>query len=186
MPKLANYLHLPVQHGSDRVLARMKRGHTVLEYKQKIRKLREARPDISLSSDFIVGFPGETEADFQQTLDLFAESRFDQAFLFIFSARPGTAAAELEDQMVEPDVIQARFQRLVALHERLAGESNRRLLGRDLEVLSEGPSKKDPNVATTRSRGGKVVHVDGVIPAGTFLDVHVTEAAQHHVVGSPI
>ena len=93
VPKLASYLHLPVQHGSDRVLAAMKRGHTILEYKQKIRKLREARPDISLSSDFIIGFPGETDKDFEQLMNLIAEVGFDQSFSFIYSARPGTPAA---------------------------------------------------------------------------------------------
>ena len=97
VPQLANYLHLPVQHGSDRVLALMKRGHTVLEYKQKIRKLREARPDISLSSDFIIGFPGETDADFEALMNLVAEIGFDQSFSFIYSPRPGTPAAGLAD-----------------------------------------------------------------------------------------
>jgi tRNA-2-methylthio-N6-dimethylallyladenosine synthase len=109
VPKLANYLHLPVQHGSDRVLARMKRGHTILEYKQKIRKLREARPDISLSSDFIVGFPGETDDDFEQLMNLVAEIGFDQSFSFIYSARPGTPAASLDDD-TPMDVKKQRLQ----------------------------------------------------------------------------
>ncbi len=113
VPKLANYLHLPVQHGSDHVLARMKRGHTVLEYKQKIRKLREVRPDISLSSDFIVGFPGETDDDFEKLMNLIAEIGFDQSFSFIYSARPGTPAASLEDD-TPMDVKKQRLQLLQA------------------------------------------------------------------------
>jgi len=112
-PKLANYLHLPVQSGSDRILALMKRGHTVLEYKHRIRKLRELRPDISLSSDFIVGFPGETETDFEQTMDLIRELNFDQSFSFIYSARPGTPAASLPDDMAL-EAKKARLQRLQA------------------------------------------------------------------------
>ena len=113
IPKLANYLHLPVQHGSDRVLARMKRGHTILEYKQKIRKLREARPDISLSSDFIVGFPGETDQDFRKLMELIADIGFDQSFSFIYSARPGTPAASLADD-TPLDVKKERLQILQA------------------------------------------------------------------------
>jgi tRNA-2-methylthio-N6-dimethylallyladenosine synthase len=122
VPKLANYLHLPVQHGSDRVLARMKRGHTVLEYKQKIRKLREARPDISLSSDFIVGFPGETDDDFEKLMNLIAEVGFDQSFSFIYSARPGTPAASLDDD-TPMDVKKQRLQLLQARINQQAFES---------------------------------------------------------------
>ena len=115
VPKLANYLHLPVQHGSDRVLARMKRGHTILEYKQKIRKLREVRPDISLSSDFIVGFPGETDDDFETLMNLIADVGFDQSFSFIYSARPGTPAASLEDDTP----MDVKKRRLTILQERI-------------------------------------------------------------------
>ena len=117
VPKLASYLHLPVQSGSDRILALMKRGHTALEYKQKIRRLREARPGISVSSDFIVGFPGETERDFEATMDLIAEVGFDQSFSFIYSRRPGTPAASLPDD-VPHEVKQQRLVRLQAAHQR--------------------------------------------------------------------
>jgi tRNA-2-methylthio-N6-dimethylallyladenosine synthase len=139
-----------------------------------------------VSTDIIVGFPGETEEDFQATLDLFEESRFDQAFLFIFSPRPGTAAAAYESDFVDPEVIQDRFQRLVSLHGELSLASNRNLLGRRLDVLVEGPSKKDPEVMTARTRGGKVVHVGGRYPTGALFDVEITSAAQHHLVGSQL
>ena len=137
MPKLANYLHLPVQSGSDRILAAMKRGYTRLEYKQKIRKLRAVRPDISLSSDFIVGFPGETEADFQQTLDLIADIGFDQSFSFIYSRRPGTPAASLPDELThERQAGAARApagagRRAVAAHQRVHGRQRPARAGRE-------------------------------------------------------
>jgi tRNA-2-methylthio-N6-dimethylallyladenosine synthase len=136
VPKLANYLHLPVQHGSDRILSAMKRGHTALEYKQKIRKLREARPDISLSSDFIVGFPGETDKDFEATMNLIADIGFDQSFSFIYSARPGTPAASLPDD-TPLEVKKERLQILQARINQQAFEISQAMVGTTQRVLVE-------------------------------------------------
>src|SRR5512145_1511732 len=136
IPQLANYLHLPVQSGSDRVLALMKRGHTVLEYKQKIRRLRQVRPDISLSTDLIVGFPGETERDFESTLDLVREIGFDQSFSFIYSPRPGTPAASLPDELPH-EVKQARLERLQARLREQADAISLRMVGTVQRVLVE-------------------------------------------------
>ncbi|MCH8944866.1 MAG: tRNA (N6-isopentenyl adenosine(37)-C2)-methylthiotransferase MiaB, partial [Proteobacteria bacterium] len=136
VPKLVSYLHLPVQHGSDRILAAMKRGHTVLEYKQKIRKLRQARPDISLSSDFIIGFPGETDRDFEALMNLVAEMGFDQSFSFIYSRRPGTPAASLADD-TSMDVKKQRLQVLQARISRQAMEISRSMVGSTQRVLVE-------------------------------------------------
>ena len=150
IPKLANYVHLPVQSGSDRVLAMMKRGHTVLEYKQKIRRLREQRPDISLSSDFIVGFPGETERDFEQTMKLIADMNFDQSFSFIYSARPGTPAASMADDT--PMLVKKqRLSRLQAQINKQAAVTSKSMIGGKQRILVERFSKKDNR--TYRRRG---------------------------------
>jgi len=143
IPQLVDHLHLPVQSGSDRILAAMKRGHTVLEYKSKIRRLRKIRPDISISSDFIIGFPGESEADFADTMKLIEEIGFDNSFSFIYSARPGTPAAELPDDTEET----TKKQRLQILQSRInqhAQEISRRMVGTNQEILVTGVSKKDP------------------------------------------
>ena len=158
VPELVSFLHLPVQSGSDRILAAMKRGHTVLEYKSKIRKLRKARPDICLSSDFIVGFPGETEDDFQQTLSLIEEIGFDQSYSFIFSARPGTPAAALEDP-VSLDEKKQRLQRLQALINQQAGSISRRMVGSVEKVLVERPSRKNPAELCGRTENNRVVNI---------------------------
>ena len=150
VPQLANHLHLPVQSGSDRVLARMKRGYTRLEYKQKIRRLRAARPDISLSSDFIVGFPGETEADFGETMELVADVGFDQSFSFLYSRRPGTPAASLPDEV--PHAV--KQERLVRLQQRIDGQSRRisaGMVGSEQRVLVERPSRRDPRQLAGRT-----------------------------------
>jgi tRNA-2-methylthio-N6-dimethylallyladenosine synthase len=139
VPKLASYLHLPVQNGSDRILARMKRGHTVLEYKQKIRKLRDARPGISISSDFIVGFPGETDRDFEATMNLIADVGFDQSFSFIYSARPGTPAASFEDD-TPPEVKKSRLSLLQARINQQAMDISRAMVGTTQRVLVESTS----------------------------------------------
>ena len=142
VPELANYLHLPVQSGSDRILALMKRGHLATEYKQKIRKLRAVRPGISISSDFIVGFPGETDTDFRQTMELIDAVGFDQSFSFIYSQRPGTPAANLPD----PVSLQTKKQRLAELQARLSENAqsiSERMVGRTERVLVERVSKKD-------------------------------------------
>jgi tRNA-2-methylthio-N6-dimethylallyladenosine synthase len=183
VPKLANYLHLPVQHGSDRVLARMKRGHTILEYKQKIRKLREARPDISLSSDFIVGFPGETDDDFEQLMNLVAEIGFDQSFSFIYSARPGTPAASLDDD-TPMDVKKQRLQLLQARINQQAFEISQAMVGTTQRVLVEKTSKKDVNQVAGRTENMRWVNFDADPSCiGQFVDVIVTEALPNSLRG---
>jgi tRNA-2-methylthio-N6-dimethylallyladenosine synthase len=183
VPELANYLHLPVQTGSDRVLGLMKRGHTVLEYKQKIRRLREKRPDISLSSDFIVGFPGETEHDFEQTLKLIADLNFDQSFSFIFSARPGTPAATLPDDVP----LEVKKERLMRLQERVnqqAARISQAMVGTVQRILVEGESKKDPRQLAGRTENNRVVNFDGNARLkGHFVDVEITEALSNSLRG---
>jgi tRNA-2-methylthio-N6-dimethylallyladenosine synthase len=183
VPKLANYLHLPVQHGSDRVLARMKRGHTILEYKQKIRKLREARPDISLSSDFIVGFPGETDDDFEQLMNLVAEIGFDQSFSFIFSARPGTPAASLDDD-TPMDVKKRRLQILQARINQQAFEISQAMVGTMQRVLVEKTSKKDVHQVAGKTENMRWVNFDADPSCiGQFVDVVITEALPNSLRG---
>ncbi|MDT8449515.1 MAG: tRNA (N6-isopentenyl adenosine(37)-C2)-methylthiotransferase MiaB [Wenzhouxiangellaceae bacterium] len=182
-PKLANYLHLPVQSGSDRVLALMKRGHTVLEYKDRIRRLREVRPGISLSSDFIVGFPGETESDFEQTMKLIRDLNYDQSFSFIYSARPGTPAAGLPDN-VPMDNKKARLQRLQAQLEEQAHAISEAMVGTTERVLVEGPSRKNPSELAGRTENNRVVNFAG--PAsliGQFADLEITAALAHSLRG---
>ena len=176
VPKLADYVHLPVQSGSDRVLAMMKRGHTVLEYKQKIRRLREQRPNISLSSDFIVGFPGETERDFENTMKLIAEMNFDQSFSFIYSARPGTPAASMADD-TPLEIKKERLSRLQALINRQALEISKAMVGSVQRVLVEGFSKKDSKQLAGRTENNRVVNFDGHPRlVGQFAEVTITEA----------
>ena len=183
VPKLASYLHLPVQHGSDRVLAAMKRGHTVLEYKQKIRKLRKARPDISLSSDFIVGFPGETDSDFEALMNLIAEIGFDQSFSFIYSARPGTPAAGLADET--PMAI--KKQRLSILQARISQQAmqiSRRMVGTTQRVLVERISKKSDRQVAGRTENNRWVNFDADPSSiGDFVDVLITEALPNSLRG---
>jgi tRNA-2-methylthio-N6-dimethylallyladenosine synthase len=183
VPKLASYLHLPVQHGSDRVLAAMKRGHTILEYKQKIRKLREARPDISLSSDFIIGFPGETDKDFEQLMNLIADVGFDQSFSFIYSARPGTPAASLADN-TPMEVKKQRLQILQARINQQAQEISRAMVGTTQRVLVEKLSKKSSAQVSGRTENNRWVNFDAdpsVI--GQFVDVTITEALPNSLRG---
>jgi len=175
VPKLASYLHLPVQSGSDRILAAMKRGHTALEYKQKIRRLREARPDISLSSDFIVGFPGETEKDFEQTMKLINDIRFDQAFSFIYSRRPGTPAASYDDD-VSYDEKQKRLAVLQARIQQFNLEYTAGMVGTTQRVLVERPSTKNPAQLAGRTDNNRWVNFDGPSSLiGQFVDVVITE-----------
>ena len=183
VPKLAGYLHLPVQHGSDRMLAAMKRGHTTLEYKQKIRKLREARPGISLSSDFIVGFPGETDRDFEQLMDLIADVGFDQSFSFIYSARPGTPAASLTDDTAL-DVKKKRLQILQARINQQAMDISRGMVGTTQRVLVEKLSKKSDRQVSGRTENNRWVNFDAD-PAviGQFVDVVITEALPNSLRG---
>jgi len=183
VPKLANHLHLPVQSGSDRVLAMMKRGYTALEFKDRIRKLREVRPDISVTSDFIVGFPGETERDFAQTLKLVSDLDIDQSFSFLYSRRPGTPAASLPDEVPHAEK-QARLQQLQALLETQAQMRNRRMVGTLQRVLVERPSRKDDSELAGRTEDNRWVNFPG--PArliGHFVDVEITEAKAHSLRG---
>ncbi len=183
VPALANYLHLPVQHGSDRVLAAMKRGHTVLEYKSKIRRLREVRPDISLSSDFIVGFPGETDADFEALMNLVADVGFDQSFSFIYSARPGTPAATLDDD-TPPEVKKQRLSILQARINQQAMAISRAMVGTTQRVLVERLSKKSDRQVTGRTENMRWVNFDGDTSLiGQFVDVVITEALPNSLRG---
>ena len=183
VPKLASYLHLPVQHGSDRILAAMKRGHTVLEYKQKIRRLREARPGISLSSDFIVGFPGETDSDFEKLMDLIKDVGFDQSFSFVYSARPGTPAASLADE-TPLDVKKERLQILQSRINQQALDISRSMVGSTQRVLVEKLSKKSEHQVSGRTENNRWVNFDAdpsVI--GQFVDVVITEALPNSLRG---
>jgi tRNA-2-methylthio-N6-dimethylallyladenosine synthase len=185
-PSVCEQLHLPLQSGSDRILAAMHRGYNTARYREKLALARREIPDVSVSTDIIVGFPGETEDDFAATLAMVDEARFDQAFVFIFSPRPGTRAATMVDDFVPHDVVQERFDRLVDLQSRISLELNVAMVGKVVEGLAEGPSRKDERVAATRTRGGKLVHVPGVYRPGTFLNVLVTSAAPHHLIGHPV
>jgi len=183
VPKLANFLHLPVQAGSDRILAAMKRGYTTLEFKQKIRKLRAVRPDICISSDFIVGFPGETEEDFEKTMKLIEDVGFDQSFSFIFSARPGTPAANLADD-TPLEVKHARLSRLQAKINDNARLINEAMVGTVQRVLVEKPSRKNPNELTGRTENMRFVNFPGNARLiGQFVDVQITEAMSNSLRG---
>ncbi|AVP96645.1 tRNA (N6-isopentenyl adenosine(37)-C2)-methylthiotransferase MiaB [Ahniella affigens] len=183
IPKLANFLHLPVQSGSDRILTAMKRNHTIMEYKQKLRKLRAVRPDISISTDIIVGFPGETDRDFDATMKLVEEIGFDQSFTFIYSRRPGTPAASLLDD-TPAEVKSARLARLQAAITANAAKISQSMVGTVQRVLVEGPSKKDPTWLTGRTENMRYVN----FPAnarliGQFVDVEITEALTNSMRG---
>lgn len=159
VPELVSFLHLPVQSGSDRILSMMKRGHSALEYKSKIKRIREARPDITISSDFIVGFPGETEADFQATMQLIDDIRFDQSFSFIYSPRPGTPASSLPDD-VAMEVKKQRLSQLQARINEFALQYSQQMVGSVQNVLVHGSSKKDKHEAAGRTENNRVVNFD--------------------------
>ena len=183
IPALAAHVHLPVQSGSDRVLAAMKRGYTALEYRSIVRRLRKARDGISISSDFIVGFPGETEDDFAQTLALAAEAGFDASFSFVYSPRPGTPAAELPDQTPHSEKLE-RLQRLQAQLESQASGISQAMVGSRQRVLVEGPSKKDPRELAGRTENNRVVNFGGEPAlAGCFAELRVTAALRHSLRG---
>jgi tRNA-2-methylthio-N6-dimethylallyladenosine synthase len=181
--KLANHMHLPVQSGSDRILALMRRGYTVLEFKQKLRRLRSVRPGITISTDLIVGFPGETERDFQQTLDLTAEVGFDQSFSFIYSRRPGTPAASLPDDV--PDSVKSeRLARLQALLDKQSRAISAGMTGSVQRVLVERPSRRDASQMAGRTENNRWVNFDG--DAGLinhFVDVEITAAMNNSLRG---
>ena len=189
VPKLVNHLYLPAQHGSDKILAAMKRGYTGLEYKSIIRRLREVRPEMAVSSDFIVGFPGETEADFEALMKLIDDIGFDNSFSFIFSPRPGTPAANLTDDTTQ-DVKLARLQRL----QKVIGENTRRfseaMVGNTVRILVEGPSKKDPQDMQGRAENNRVVNfAGGPDPSrliGQFIDVNITASYAYSLRGDAV
>jgi tRNA-2-methylthio-N6-dimethylallyladenosine synthase len=183
VPELVDHVHLPVQSGSDRILAAMKRGHTTLEYKAKIRRLRRARPGISISSDFIVGFPGESEADFAATLALVEELGFDGSFSFIYSRRPGTPAADYADD-VPHEVKQQRLARLQARLTEQAQAVSRGMVGTVQRVLVSRPSRKDPGVLAGRTENNRVVNFPGTAALiGGFAEVTITEALPNSLRG---
>jgi len=183
VPKLVSHLHLPVQAGSDRILAAMKRGYTVLEYKSIIRRLREVRPDIALATDFIVGFPGETEADFEATMRLLEEVNFDHSFSFVYSPRPGTPAASLDDDVPQQEKMQ-RLYRLQAQLEKQVRAFSAAMVGRVQRVLVEGTSKKDALELSGRTENNRVVNFPGNPRLiGHFVDVRITQALPNSLRG---
>ncbi|WP_426572410.1 tRNA (N6-isopentenyl adenosine(37)-C2)-methylthiotransferase MiaB [Aquihabitans sp. McL0605] len=187
-PEVCEHLHLPVQSGSDRVLAAMHRGYTAERYLEKLAAARAAIADLAVTTDLIVGFPGETDDDFEQTLALAAAAEYDSAYTFIYSPRPGTEAAEMVDQFVDPAVVAERFDRLKVVLERSALRKHEARIGRVEEVVVEGPSRKDPSVLTGRTRQNKLVHFASESPlrVGTYADVRITAAAPHFLRGDLI
>jgi tRNA-2-methylthio-N6-dimethylallyladenosine synthase len=184
VPELVSHLHLPVQSGSDRILMAMKRGHTVLEYKSKLRRIRKLRPDISFSSDFIVGFPGETDSDFEATMNLIAEIGFDTSFSFIYSRRPGTPAADLPDDVSE----ETKKARLQILQDRISAQAmqiSRRMVGTTQRILVNGYAKKDPGQLSGRTENNRVVNFrcDNPELIGHFADVKIIDAYANSLLG---
>jgi len=183
LPKLVSHVHLPVQSGSDRILAAMKRGYTTLEYKSIVRKLRAVRPDISLTSDFIIGFPGETEADFEATMKLIEEVNFDDSFSFIYSARPGTPAAEMSDNTPH-EIKQERLQRIQERIQRQAQAVSQRMVGTTQHILVEGISRKNPSELCGRTDNNRMVNFAGDFDVtGHFIGVEITAALSHSLRG---
>ena len=182
-PSVAAQLHLPLQSGSNRILAAMHRGYTGRRFLDKLAMARRLVPDLSVSTDIIVGFPGETEEDFAATLAVVEESRFDSAFMFQFSPRPGTPAATMSNH-VPADAVQERFNRLVEMQNAITYERNQARVGMIERVLTEGPSRRNPGVATTRTEGNRIAHVEGIFESGRFLDLRVTRAAPHYLEGA--
>jgi len=183
LPALAAHVHLPVQSGSERVLAAMKRGYTSLEYRSIVRRLRKARPDLSLSSDFIVGFPGESAADFEATLALACELQFDGAYSFLYSPRPGTPAAELADPVPHAEKLE-RLQRLQAQLEAQAQSVSAAMVGTLQRVLVEGPSRRDPDELAARTANNRTVNFAGRAGlVNRFADLRITEARHHSLRG---
>jgi tRNA-2-methylthio-N6-dimethylallyladenosine synthase len=186
IPELVDHLHLPVQSGADRILNLMKRGHTAIEYKSKIRKLKKIRPNLSMSSDFIIGFPGETNTDFEATMDLIQAMDFDLSFSFIYSARPGTPAADLPDDVTE----ETKKQRLSLLQQRITQQAlriARNMVDTEQRVLVEGPSKKNPMELSGRTENNRVVNFEGFPKMiGQFVDVKITDVFANSLRGDVI
>jgi tRNA-2-methylthio-N6-dimethylallyladenosine synthase len=187
VPAVCEHLHYPLQSGSDRVLAAMHRGYTAERYLARLAQARAAVPDLAVTTDVIVGFPGETEDDFAATLEVVAAAGFDSAYTFLYSPRPGTEAAEWRDRFVPAEVAAERFARLKVVVERSALARHQARVGRVEEVLVEGPSRKDPALRTGRTRQNKLVHFPVAAgpppPPGAFAEVRVTGAAPHHLTG---
>jgi len=186
VPELVSHLHLPVQSGSDRILTQMKRGHTALEYKSKIRRLKKARPDLCMSSDFIIGFPGETDADFEATMDLIKAIDFDLSFSFIYSARPGTPAADMVDDISD----EVKKQRLKILQDRITQQAlriARQMLNTEQRILVEGPSKKNPMELRGRTENNRIVNFEAPHSViGQFVDVNITDVYANSLRGTLI
>ncbi|MFL6203980.1 MAG: tRNA (N6-isopentenyl adenosine(37)-C2)-methylthiotransferase MiaB [Acidimicrobiales bacterium] len=183
-PAVCEHLHLPLQSGSDRVLAAMHRGYTAERYLERLEAARAAIDDLAVTTDIIVGFPGETDDDFERTLEVAAEAAYDSAYTFIYSPRPGTEAAERVDQLVPAEVVAERFERLRVVIDRAGLARHEARIGRVEEVLVEGPSRKDPAVLTGRTRQNKLVHfAAAAIRPGTYATVAITGAAPHHLRG---
>jgi tRNA-2-methylthio-N6-dimethylallyladenosine synthase len=186
IPELVDHLHLPVQSGADRILNLMKRGHTAIEYKSKIRRLKKIRPNLSMSSDFIIGFPGETNADFEATMDLIQAMDFDLSFSFIYSARPGTPAADLPDDVTE----ETKKQRLSLLQQRITQQAlriARNMVDTEQRILVEGPSKKNPMELSGRTENNRVVNFEGTPKMiGGFVDVKITDVFANSLRGHVI
>ncbi len=179
-------LHLPLQSGSDRILARMHRGYTATRYLERLAAARAAIDDLAVTTDIIVGFPGETESDFERTLEVTAEAAYDSAYTFVFSPRPGTEAADREEEMIPADVAAERFERLRIVVERSALARHRARVGQTEEILVDGPSRRDPTVVSGRTAQGKLVHVPaapGTLPAGTWAVIRIRRAAPHFLTG---
>ena len=184
-PAVCEQLHLPLQSGNDRILAAMHRGYNAERFLAKVDLARKHIPNLAMSTDIIVGFPGETDEDFQDTLDVVEAARFDSAYTFIYSPRPGTAAAEMVDDFIEPDVIQDRYRRLGQLQESIGLERNQNLIGETVELLLDGPSKKDPHRKSGRTRTNKLVHLVTDQPAGSFVKARLVEATPYFLMGEP-
>ena len=184
-PAVCEHLHLPLQSGSDRVLAAMHRGYTAERYLARLAAARDAVPDLAVTTDIIVGFPGETDDDFEHTLEVAAEAAYDSAYTFVFSPRPGTEAATRVDDFVAPDVTAERFERLRVVVERSALARHEARVGAVEEIVVEGPSKRDASVTTGRTRQNKLVHFPPAEPirAGTYAEVVITGAGPHHLRG---
>jgi tRNA-2-methylthio-N6-dimethylallyladenosine synthase len=186
---VCEHLHLPLQAGSDRTLARMHRGYTAERYLRKLAAARDALPDLAVTTDIIVGFPGESDDDFLRTLEVVDEAAYDAAYTFVFSPRPGTPAAEMSDALVPTEIAQERMRRLVEVVERHALRRHRARVGRVEEVLVDGPSKKDPSVLAGRTRQNKLVHFaapGGAGEPGALVDVRITDAAPHWLRGDVV
>jgi len=184
-PAVCEHLHLPLQSGSDTVLAAMHRGYTAGRYLERLAAARRSIPDLAVSTDIIVGFPGETEEDFAATLAVVAEAEFDSAFTFVFSPRPGTEAADRTEDFVSPAVVTERYERLRAVVERSARRRHEARIGRREEVLVEGPSKTRPDLTSGRTRQNKLVHFSAPAPLrpGSFVDVDIGGAGAHYLLG---